>query len=257
MNVTVCELSDNPDQLQSEWQKLVDHVKSHHSDLVILPEMPFSPWMAYSSDVNPDIWESSVKEHEKWLTKLSELSPAAIVGTRPVTIQGKRLNEGFMINKDGKYHIVHHKYYLPDEEKFWEASWYESGEFEFHPATMDKYTTGMLICTEMWFTEHARAYAKQGVQILCSPRATGMASVNKWIAGGQAAAVMSGAYCLSSNRGGIDQNGFKWGGTGWIIEPEEGEVLGLTCRENPFVTQNIDLEIANKAKKTYPRYVKE
>lgn len=84
-----------------------------------------------------------------------------------------------------------------------------------------------------------------------------MASVDKWIAGGRAAAVISGAYCLSSNRGGIDQHGFEWAGTGWIIEPEEGDVLALTSLEHPFVTLDIDLTIAENAKRTYPRYVPE
>ena len=47
----------------------------------------------------------------------------------------------------------------------------------------------------------------------------------------------------------------QWAGTGWIIEPEEGNVLGLTSQENPFLTIDIDLKIADAAKDTYPRYV--
>ncbi|ESP92380.1 uncharacterized protein Dvar_14640 [Desulfosarcina variabilis str. Montpellier] len=47
----------------------------------------------------------------------------------------------------------------------------------------------------------------------------------------------------------------KWGGGGWIIEPEEGQVLGVTAGDHPFLTLEIDLRIAETAKKTYPRYV--
>jgi len=83
-----------------------------------------------------------------------------------------------------------------------------------------------------------------------------MASADKWLAGGRAAAVMCGAFCLSSNRGGLDINGMEWAGQGWIIEPD-GEILGLTSLEDPFVTVDIDLQTAEKAKKTYPRYVLE
>ena len=67
--------------------------------------------------------------------------------------------------------------------------------------------------------------------------------------------MVSGAYCLSSNfshRGGDEK---KWGGGGWIIEPEEGQVLGVTTGDHPFLTLEIDLRIAEAAKKTYPRYV--
>jgi N-carbamoylputrescine amidase len=84
-----------------------------------------------------------------------------------------------------------------------------------------------------------------------------MASSGKWLAGGRAAAVMSGAFCLSSNRSGIDATGFEWGGHGWIIEPEEGDVLAVTDRGQPFVTVDIDLAVADTAKRTYPRYVTE
>jgi hypothetical protein len=49
----------------------------------------------------------------------------------------------------------------------------------------------------------------------------------------------------------------KWGGAGWIIEPEEGQVLGLTSADEPFLTLGIDLKVAETAKKTYPRYVAE
>jgi N-carbamoylputrescine amidase len=67
---------------------------------------------------------------------------------------------------------------------------------------------------------------------------------------------MSGAFCLSSNRGGHDSNGMQWGGHGWIIDPD-ANVLGLTSPNNPFLTLDIDLQQANDAKQTYPRYVLE
>jgi len=46
------------------------------------------------------------------------------------------------------------------------------------------------------------------------------------------------------------------GGQGWIVGPD-GQVLGLTSRERAFVTVEIDLREAERAKQTYPRYVLE
>ena len=80
-------------------------------------------------------------------------------------------------------------------------------------------------------------------------------STDKWIAGGRTAAVMSGAYCLSSNFSYREGDDMKWGGGGWIIEPEEGHVLGVTSGHHPLLTLEIDLRVAEAAKKTYPRYV--
>ena len=114
---------------------------------------------------------------------------------------------------------------------------------------------GFLICTELWFFEHAREYCKHGIHLLVCPRVTPQRSVDKWIAAGQAAAVVSGAFCLSSNLNGPNIESIEFGGVGWIIEPEEGSVLGVTSPIKPFLTVKIDIEKAEKAKHTYPRYV--
>ncbi|MEE8277607.1 MAG: carbon-nitrogen hydrolase family protein [Thermoanaerobaculia bacterium] len=133
------------------------------------------------------------------------------------------------------------KHYLPDEEYFWEATWYERGGREFAAVEVGGAKVGFLICTDMWFTEHARAYAREGVHLLAVPRATAFTSLEQWLAGGRAAAVVSGAWCLSSNRGGTDGEGTLWTGGGWIIEPESGQVLCVTSDEEPFRTLEIDL----------------
>jgi len=117
-------------------------------------------------------------------------------------------------------------------------------------------TFGFLICTELWFAAHARDYMLQGVDILVCPRATPQSSNDKWLAGGRTAAVISGAFCLSSNFNGPNVEGSEFGGTGWVIEPEEGSVLGVTSMDQPFLTIEFDLETAQNAKSTYPRYVK-
>lgn len=47
----------------------------------------------------------------------------------------------------------------------------------------------------------------------------------------------------------------NFGGTGWIIEPEDGNVMGTTSENAPFLTLETDTGLAEKAKHTYPRYV--
>src|SRR6185436_14639099 len=94
---------------------------------------------------------------------------------------------------------AHTKYYLPNETGFWEATWYERGDGVFAPIQADGLTIGLMICTDLWFFEKARAYGKHGIHLLANPRATMKSSVDKWLVGGRAAAVTSGAFCLSSN----------------------------------------------------------
>ena len=257
MKVTVCELGNDPDQLSLDWDNLVRHVEENKSDFVLLPEMPFYPWPAHTRLVEPDVWAKSVASHRQWLSRLTELSPAAVAGSMPVIIDNKPYNQGFVWQNGTGFVPVHLKYYLPDEDGFWEASWYKRGPLDFTAVDIAGVRIGFLICTEMWFSEHARAYARAGVHLLLTPRATPQYSLDKWKAGGQTAAVMSGAFCLSSNLGGIDANGMQWGGGGWIIEPEDSNVLAITTQSRPYATLEIDPGLADYAKKTYPRYVRE
>lgn len=257
VKATVCQLHEGSDALARDWSALVEHVAREQSDLVLLPEMPFHAWLARTRDVDDSAWRESVEAHDVWIGRLRELAPAVVLGSRPVTRQGGRFNEGFVWDAAGGYRGAHDKAYLPDEEMFWEASWYQRGAGSFELVEAGAARVGFLICTEMWFTEHARAYARGGIQILAAPRATPGTTADKWLAGGRSAAVMSGAYCLSSNRGGLDEHGSVWSGAGWIIEPEEGEVVAITTLEEPFATREIDLEAVDAAKSSYPRYVEE
>jgi N-carbamoylputrescine amidase len=254
MKVTVCELGNDPEIFARDWERLVYHVKSEHSDLVLLPEMPFFPWFAWLPDYDPAIWQAAVRFHDSAEPLLKKLAPAIICGTRPANKRGKRFNQAFIWKASAGFQSIHAKYYLPNEDGFWEATWYNRGPKDFTPVQVDKSLLGFLICTEIWFFEHSRTYGKKGVHIIACPRATPTSTLDKWLVAGRSAAVVSGAFCLSSNR--ISQNSADadLGGQGWIVEPD-GRILGLTTPEHPFLTLDIDLSKAEKAKYTYPRYV--
>jgi N-carbamoylputrescine amidase len=255
MKVTVCELPNEPAALENAWGELVSHVQTNASEFVLLPEMPFFSWLAHTREVDAGQWEQAVKAHETWISRLDDLAPATVASTRPLVLDGKRQNAGYIWEAGRGARTVHTKYYLPDEPGFWEASWYERGDGDFSLENTSKGKVGFLICTEIWFNFRARNYGVQGMQLLLCPRATPNPTASKWVAGGQAAAVVSGAFCLSSNLAGTTPEGGDYAGVGWIIEPGEGKVLGLTSPEGPFLTLDIDLEEADRAKKTYPRYV--
>lgn len=166
MKITVCELNTAADAFTIDWNRLVAHVKSRNSDLVLLPEMPFYPWFAGTHQVDPMIWEAAVTAHDKWEARLQELAPAIVLGSRPVNQNDKRLNQGFVWESPYGCRAAHTKYYLPDVQGFWEASWYDRGNGNFTPVQTSKAQVGFAICTDIWFTEHARAYGKKGFTCL-------------------------------------------------------------------------------------------
>ena len=136
------------------------------------------------------------------------------------------------------------------------GGWYDRGDPEFPTVLVADARIGILVCTDLWFFEWARHYARSGVDLLCLPRATPYDSLAKWLAGGQVAATCSGAYCMSSNQWNPSGAGIDCGGLGWVVDPD-GNVLATTSAEEPFVTVEVDLDIARQAKSTYPRYVSE
>ncbi len=257
MNVTVCELPNNWIQTDLYWNRLCVHLAEKKSDLLLLPEMPFFEWITRTDTVNPDLWEKAVNSHDSWIGRLSELPVETIISSRPITENNTRLNQGFIYTQKKGYTPVHNKYYLPDEPGYFEASWYQRGDEDFQIVKVNEISFGFLICTELWFTAKARDYMKQDIDILVCPRATPETKVDIWVTGGKAAAIVSGAFCLSSNYNGANTRDENFGGTGWIIEPDRGNVMGLTEASQEFLTLEIDLTAAKLAKKLYPRYVKD
>ena len=254
MKVTVCELSQEEDDFQQDWQRLVEHVYSEKSDLVLLPEMIFYPWFALDRPFRESIWQDVLDSHDRWMDRLNALAPAVVLGSRPVERDGRRFNEGFIWEPENGYRGVHTKFYLPDEEGFWEASWYEMGSGAFQCAEIRGIKVGFVICTDIWFFQHAREYGRAGVHGLAHPRATMRVNLDKWLVAGRAASVVSGAFCISSNHVSPRGTPPELGGMGYITDPE-GDVLGQTSHQEPVVTREIDLDEAERAKETYPRYV--
>ena len=250
MKVTVCELPDDRSAFATEWERLAKHVRKELSDVVLLPEIPFAHWIFAYPDFDPNVWAQAVDEHRKWMGRIPELGAAAVLGSRPVESRGRRYNEGFAWS-DGRVVSSHKKCYLPNEEGFYEARWYGRGSRKFTPFSVNEWKVGFQICSDLWSMSNARSYGKSGVGLIAVPRCTGL-STDKWLAGGRAAAVVSGAYCVSSNRAG-ERGKAKFGGLGWVVDPD-GKVLAATDKGHPFATVEIDEAVAEKAKKTYPRY---
>lgn len=258
MKVTVCQIDPRPSQLEAILPALSAHLASQQSDFLVLPEMGFSEWLA--ADATPDEarWAHAVAAHDRHIAQLSTLGARGILGTRPVVnAAGSRRNQAYIWSaQTDRATSFHDKYYLPDEPGYYEHRWYDRGEKRFDTARLLGMRLGVQICTEMWFFEWARHYAAARADLLCVPRATPHGTVDKWLAGGQAAAVCSGAYCLSSNLWAPKGAGPDLGGLGWIIDPE-GNILATTTPDAPFATAEIDLDFARASKTTYPRYVPE
>ena len=257
MKVTVCQLDNRLSKRQEMLAELSLHIEQEKADFLLLPEMCFHDWLAADKVPDRERWLEAVHAHAGAILELGNFGVNAVIGTRPVVNdKGSFRNQAYLWTPEPRILPVHEKYYLPDEEGYWEASWYDGGEQTFELCHALGIPIGVQICTEMWFLEWSRHFARLGAELLCIPRATPHGSLQKWLAGGQAAAVCAGAYCLSSNIWTPTGSKANCGGLGWIISPE-GDVLAQTSVDAPFASVKVDLEFARRSKSTYPRYVSE
>jgi N-carbamoylputrescine amidase len=251
MRVTVCELPHEPGALAAAWARLCEHTARHSSELVLLPEFAMVDPVWQDELFDADRWAAAQALHEVWRRRLPELRAAHVVGTRPVTIEGRPFNQGFLWSASGDLAPLRRKFFLPDEPGCREARWFDRGDPEFPEYRADTLSFGLSICTELWAVETFAAYAARGVQVILSPRATAAATTARWLSVGVVAAVRSGAFSLSSNR--VDPTG-ACGGVGWIIDPY-GKILARTTFDAPFTTVDIDMSAPAAAREDYPCYV--
>jgi N-carbamoylputrescine amidase len=240
----------------TQWTSLCDAVAQEAPDLLLLNEMPFGPWISSRSHFDEATWQHSLQRHEEGLARIEELGARAVAGSRPQSLSGRRVNEAFVWTRGTGLRGVHTKQYFPNEEGYYEARWFEAGTRHFAPTAVAGLSSAFLICTELMFNEHARHCGRAGADVLLVPRAVGGASLGRWLVAARMAAIVSGAYVLSSNRAGADSRGQVFGGSGWIIDPS-GDVVAMTSAAAPLAVRRIDLTAVRNAKAGYPCYVEE
>ena len=251
MRVTVCQLPHETSELAAEWAALCEHTVANASQLVLLPEFAALEPIWESERFDAARWSAIETQSDIHLRRLPELGAEYVAGTRPVRINGRRLNQAYLWTAAAGVQPLRSKYFLPEEPGNWEASWFHRGDPGFPIFHAGPVSFGVNICTELWALETYPAYAALGVELLLSPRATALATISNWLSAGVVASVRSGAFSLSSNR--VDTTG-ACGGIGWIIDPA-GQILALTSALKPFATRDVDLTKAARAKGSYPRYV--
>jgi N-carbamoylputrescine amidase len=238
----------------AQWTPLKDSLTAALPDILVTNELPFGPWLADGATFSEQEAQLSIGAHAQGLAGLIDLRLPAVISSRPVW-NGKRLaNEAFVL-ENGLVRPLHRKQYFPNEPGWFENVWYAGDDSGFHVADVLGLNVGVLLCTEAMFNEHARAYGKQKASLLVIPRATGT-EIEPWTIAGAMAALVSGAYVVSSNRVGRSNSGKHFGGGGFAYAPQ-GRLLALTTPANLLQTFDLDLKLSAAAQQSYPCYVPE
>lgn len=251
----MCELPDYSLGLSDALEALEEHVRKERSDVVVLPEMPFVPWLASSDQFDEHSWRDALTADVAGLETLERLGAAYVISSKLTeSVVGRRTNDAFTWSREGGLHAGHSKTKLPQETGYWEKTWFTPGEQMPGLREMAGLRCGTLLCTELWYADFALRLGRGGAHLIGVPRATTAVWADRWTLAGRFAAVASGGFVASSNRSGPTDSGPVFGGGGWVIDPS-GDVLAETSASHPVVTVEIRLAEAERAKASYPRYV--
>lgn len=250
MKLAVCEAGGDMEPGGDEWRFLARASAALEPEILLLNENPFGPWIAARRKRDDALLRTSVEAHEAGIRSFAETRARAVLGTRPVLNDGRSVIEGF-VWESGVLRSVHTKQYLPEEEGFYERTWFERGEGSFTVADSQGIKVGFLIGSEVMFNEWARFYGRQGAEVIAVPRATAALSWEKWKAALSMAAIVSGCYVMSSNRLGRDEFRREFDGRGCVVNPH-GVLIAETSGENPVAWASFEREMVLQAKGEHP-----
>lgn len=240
---------DNP-----EWRACAEAVRNLAPDILVTNEMPFGSWLPKALPYDSGKAKAWAQLHAEALPALSGLA-TAVISSRSVWERSHLANEAFVL-EHGVYKVLHHKHIFPAEEGWQEDGWFAPAKAGFDTHVIAGLTIGVLLCTELMFPEHARALGRQGAHVIVVPRASGR-SMATWRTAGAMAAIVSGAYVISSNRvGSADGTSPVFGGVGFAFDPA-ANAIGETGPAQPQLAVVIDRQAAEDAKFAYPVYVRE
>jgi len=254
--VGVCQTAAELHAGSADWTSLSAAAARERTDLFLLSEMPFGPWISAAIEPENAAWAACCQAHEEGLKVLGDLGATWVAASRPAMENGQRRNLAFAWNQAEGLKGTHTKQHFPDEAGYYEARWFQGGPGPYQPVSVGPVKVGFLLCTEIMFNEHARHYGRAGAQVLLVPRVVGPTTLDRWLVAMRMAAIVSGCYVLSSNRSGTDVAGQTFGGAGWIINPN-GDLVAQTSAEKPIACHELDLDWVRQAQQEYPCYVRD
>lgn len=246
MKIAVCEVPDEA-MPSAAWDRLLSILAGTASDLLVLPELAGTRAFWVDPQFDPAVWREAIQQTAVVVDAVKGFGARRVIGSRAVEKDGRRLNESYLWTADSGFVAGRSKAWFPQMKGAWEATWFHGGSKEVAPVQDEGLSVATLLCTEVIVSETPRLLGKSGVQLIAVPRATG--GHQRWEVATRMAAISAGAFVVTANR-----RGTAFAGGSWIIGPD-GDELARTSEQLPVATIEVDLSLADQAKRTYPRNV--
>lgn len=247
MKIAVAEFPDEPRRYEAAIDAIAGHIEHEKPDLLVLPEMPFTTWEFYHDRFNSKAWDRIVASHELQLDRFLDIVHVPILTSRPVTFNGKCLNQSFYYHPSDGVRPLRSKFYLPNDFPAVEVPWFHVGDDPKQIFDLGEHKIGVQLCSEIMYSETPRLLGSAGAELIIQPRATG--GHPRWRAASLLSAATSGAFVISANRHSEDRDWFTGGS--WVYNPD-GALLIETSSE--CIVRSVVIEVAASAtaKRKYP-----
>lgn len=240
---------DAPQRLRERLRE----AKDAGASLAVLPELPLNPWSPATTTPRDDDAEAPNGRRSLIQAEAAAAVGIGLVGGAIVCNphNGVRYNTALIFDSNGNLLETYCKMHIPEEPGFWESSHYEPGTRYPTPIGGFAMPFGVQICSDINRPEGSHLLGAQGARVILAPRATELATYDRWRVVFQANALTSCAYVLSVNRPRPEQD-VLIGGSSIAVDPNGQVILETT---DPVGVVTLHQNVLDTAKVAYPGYL--
>ncbi len=227
--------------------------KDAGAELAVLPELPLNPWSPATKSPREDDAEDPGGPRSTLQGEAAADVGIGLIGGAIIRNphDGRRYNTALVFDAHGTQLASYCKMHIPEEPGFWESSHYLPGMQSPVPIRGFAMPLGVQICSDINRPEGSHLLGAQGARLILAPRATELATYDRWRVVFQANAMTSCAFVLSVNRP-RPEHDVLIGGPSIAVDPH-GKVLLETTDTIGVVT--LDSSEIDKARVAYPGYL--
>jgi len=227
--------------------------KAAGAQLAVIPELSLNPWSPATKNARDDDAELPNGQRHQMQADAARDVGIGLVGCAIIKdpAAGARHNTALVFDAQGNLVGTHQKQAIPCEPGFWESSHYVAGRKVPTVFTDFAIPFGVQICSDVNRTVMSNALAAMGAGAIINPRASELATYDRWHYCLRALARTTNSYVLSVNRPAPEQ-GVLLGGASLAVDPF-GEVMAEST--DPVVIVTLQQAALDKARIDYPGYL--
>ncbi len=240
---------DGPRHLTERLRRAADD----GAEIALLPELPMDRWAPATRRTDDD--DAEPPRGPRWAAQRDAARAAGLALVGGAIIRdpetGHRHNTAFVFDREGRVRGEYRKVHLPSEQGFWEADHYRPGDAFAEPVFGLPLPIGVQICSDANRPAGSHVLAALGAELIVVPRATPVASWERWELVLRAIAITSCSFVATVNRPG-PESGVPIGGPSALFGPD-GSVLHESSE--PLAITTVDRTVVEQARRDYPGYL--